>query len=919
MSRSVHWYAQRLRRMSPEEVVSRVGDRLRQVRWAGRQVHPGNAFPPVAGLLAPRVLASPVPPGARAQVPPESARRVVAAADRLLAGDWEVLGTARPDIVDPDWFRDPVTGRRAPDAALAFGIDHRDEAVTGNVKSVWELSRHHHLTVLAAAWWLTSDTRYADLVAAQLRSWWARNPFLSGIHWTSGIELGVRLTSWVWVRRLLDDWPGVADLFEENPDALAQLHWHQEHLAAFRSRGSSANNHVIAEAVGRLAAACAFPWFAESEGWRRSAARELEQQLGANTFRSGVNRELASDYHRFVTELGLVALVEADAAGHPLDEGTRSLLVRSLDAAAALLDAAGHPPRQGDGDEGRALVLDDPDTDPWAVLLAAGASTLGACDWWPTVGDGVTSTLLGSLSTSAAGVERPASAPRDFPDAGVHLLRTAPGDGPEIWCRCDGGPHGFLSIAAHGHADALSVEVRHDGVELLVDPGTYCYHGEPEWRSYFRSTRAHNTIEVDGADQAVEAGPFMWGTHADAVVDRTEAGPDGVQMWAGHHTAYSRLDAALCHDRQVDLDGPRQRLTVTDTVTGSQPHRLRLFWHLGPDVTADLDDDVADLCWPGRDGEVHHGRLVLPVALDWSAHRGETDPPARLVLTAVRYAASPPRRSSGRARGPGTLDPAHRLVFSPPLTRPRGPFSTNPPAGQTDPPRPGRTPTALLPSPTRGGLVSEQAVDLRSTWAVLRRRSGVLAVAALLGGLVGVGVLYLVAPAFTSTSVRAASRRRPGRFGQDRRLRRRHAGDDRDERGDPLSRRPAVAAGGAEPGRGHRARGRWRPRHRRSSASRPRDRRRPRPRISPPAVAESLVAYLDETNGTLSERQAEAQLQDRLDTLTASLDARERGDQEGHGRIAAEGGTSAAGRADAAALLRPDRGARLDGARHRRR
>ena len=64
-----------------------------------------------------------------------------------------------------------------------------------------------------------------------------------------------------------------------------------------------------------------------------------------------------------------------------------------------------------------------------------------------------------------------------FADAGLHVLRTSPADGPEIWCRCDGGPHGFLSIAAHGHADALSIEVRHDGVDLFVDPGTYCYHG----------------------------------------------------------------------------------------------------------------------------------------------------------------------------------------------------------------------------------------------------------------------------------------------------------------------------------------------------------------------------------------------------------------------------------------------------------
>jgi hypothetical protein len=615
--------------MSPQELLFRVGDRARQLRWARRQVRPGEAFPPVEGLLPARSFQPTLAPEVLAQVPPEAGRAVVHVADRLLTGDWDVLGTGRPDVVDPDWFRDPVTGRRAPDAALAFGIDHRDEAVTGNVKSVWELSRHHHLTVLAAAWWLTSDPRYAEVVAAQLRSWWRANPFLSGIHWTNGIELGVRLTSWVWIRRLLDDWPGVAGLFEENPEALAQIRWHQEHLAAFRSRGSSANNHVIAEAVGRLAAACAFPWYRESEAWRRSASRELEKELRANTFPSGVNRELATDYHRFVAELGLMALVEARAAGHPLGEATRILLVRSLDAAAAILDVRGHPPRQGDGDEGRALVLDEPGADPWAVLLACGASTVGGCDWWPAVHPGVLSTLLGAVAGGDTKVERTtggaAVEPRAFPDAGLYLLRTGRDDGPEIWCRCDGGPHGFLSIAAHGHADALSVEVRHEGVELLVDPGTYCYHGEPEWRSYFRSTRAHNTLEVDGQDQAVEAGSFMWATHADAVVDRVELA-GRVQAWSGHHTGYARLDPALRHDREVLLDIDDRLLTVVDTVTGTGVHTARLFWHLGPDVTVTVTGSAADLRWADRTGP-QQARLELPPELSWSAHRGETDPP----------------------------------------------------------------------------------------------------------------------------------------------------------------------------------------------------------------------------------------------------------------------------------------------------
>ena len=131
---------------------------------------------------------------------------------------------------------------------------------------------------------------------------------------------------------------------------------------------------------------------------------------------------------------------------------------------------------------------------------------------------------------------RPRRAPQVFPDAGITLLRTSPEDGPEIWCRCDGGPHGFLSIAAHAHADALSVEVRHDGVEVLVDPGTYCYHGEPQWRSYFRSTLAHNTVEVDGANQSVEGGPFLWSQHASTEVTRADTPEEGVQTWTAHHT-----------------------------------------------------------------------------------------------------------------------------------------------------------------------------------------------------------------------------------------------------------------------------------------------------------------------------------------------------------------------------------------------
>jgi hypothetical protein len=621
----LRWYAGRMARMSPAEVSWRARDQAVQAAWSRRQVGrdqlPGKVAAPPG---AQRRFGAVLPPDAAARVPGPARAAVLDAAERLMAGKWEALGVARTDLARPDWFRDPVTGRRSPADRYAFRINHRSEEQTGNVKQVWELSRLHHLTVLATAWYLSHDDRYAERVAEQLRSWWQENPFLSGIHWTSGIEIGIRLISLAWIRRLLDEWPGAMELFERSSVAVAQIHWHQRYLAAFRSRGSSANNHVIAEAAGQLVASCAFPWFGESERWRQSSAALLERELVRNTFPSGIGRELASDYQCFVAELGLVAAVEAEAGQCRLSGATWERLGAMVDSTAALLDERLRPPRQGDGDEGRALLLDAPaEGGGWRSLLSAGEALFGRLDWWPASPANAASSLLGAL----AGVPRvitgrPAQRPWRFPDAGMTVLRTAPGEAPEIWCRCDGGPHGYLSIAAHAHADALSVEVRYGGVDVLADPGTYCYHGEPAWRSYFRSTIAHNTAELGARNQSGEGGPFLWVRHAQArETDASDAGD--IARWTAEHEGYTVLDPPARHRRTVVLDRASRTIDIADEV--SAPHDIRLAFHLGPDVQAELDGARASLRWPAaaRPGAA---RLDLPGELQWSLHLGETDP-----------------------------------------------------------------------------------------------------------------------------------------------------------------------------------------------------------------------------------------------------------------------------------------------------
>ncbi|GGX15511.1 hypothetical protein GCM10010297_41190 [Streptomyces malachitofuscus] len=744
MTMSAGWYLRRLSRMGPREVGGRVGDAVRRRRWR-------SGLPDCPAVTGARFTAV-LPAGTIAAVPADAAKRLLADADRLMAGHVEFFGVDRDDLVDPDWWYDPKTGRRAP-WGYAFGVPYRNEEVVGDIKQIWEPSRHQYLTRLAAAYAVTGNERYAERVAEHLRSWWSANAPLRGVHWTSGIELGIRLLSWVWIRRLLEGWPGAAGLFEDNPVAHHQIWHHQRWLAAFPSRGSSANNHVVAEAAGQFAASCAFAWFPASARWRADALRSLERHLRANTFGSGLNRELATEYHGLVLELGLAAVAEADTAGVPVPASVRMVLLGMTDALAAVVDNRLRPPRQGDADDGHGLVLDGAGTDRWASLLATGDAVFGRLDWWPEVtatdvrtplltalirpgtgprppapdthpsrpvplprqlrplpdsglpdadtdtdtdsttplprqphdradtgpdsplrpvpdagprpaipparavdavsgtpvravvgtrprgitspaawlrrgarrGGRVVGSVVAGLRTGGEGgrtgpapaLSRPVSRPGHFPDAGLTVLR-----GPEeIWCRCDGGPHGFLSIAAHAHADALSVEVRHDGVDVLADPGTYCYHGQPEWRQYFRSTLGHNTLELDGADQSVSGGPFLWTRHARSRVLAVDTTDGGVSRWCAEHDGYR----GSVHRRRVELNAARRELRVVDAVRG--PRRaVRLAFHLGPAIASDLEGNRAALTWT-RDGEERSAVLELPGRLSWRAHRGETGPP----------------------------------------------------------------------------------------------------------------------------------------------------------------------------------------------------------------------------------------------------------------------------------------------------
>lgn len=522
------WRLHRLQMMSAGEVLWRVRTRVMLEIW--RRQGPPMAPSPRLDAVDPYRLPEPLPAA--------EAQAVLDVGRRLLDGSYTALGFSF-DLDPVSWHLDPQSGVRAP---LSFGplMDHRDPKLVGNVRNIWELNRHQHLTVAAAAYAVSRDERLAVFVRRQISSWLEQNPCLLGVNWGSPLELGLRLLSWVWISRLLEGSPEWEALFGARGCLWPAIYRHQWLIARLRSRGSSANNHLIGEMCGLYVSATVWPVFEQSRQWSRLARRSLHRELDRQYYPSGLNREQAYGYHLFSTELLVLAGLEGERYGSPFSAEYLGGLRRAVAAALALLAPGGAKPSFGDSDDGVALDLGAP-RGALGWLPAVAATWLGEPPCYPEQPAGARASaafLLSGLRIQSQPAEDGAAAlrTRAYRDAGLFVMTSTCHD-EEVVCLADAGGVGYLSIAAHGHADALAFTLAVGDEALLVDPGTFSYHYDPAARMYFRGTRAHNTITIDGEDQSQSGGLFLWTRKAPR--DRARLAPD--REWGDTHGTPRRL------------------------------------------------------------------------------------------------------------------------------------------------------------------------------------------------------------------------------------------------------------------------------------------------------------------------------------------------------------------------------------------
>jgi hypothetical protein len=516
---------------------------------------------------------------------PEAHDEVLAHADRLLAGRFDLLGYDDLSFGDPiDWRQDAVWRRRAADVHWSK-LDPLNHEHVGDSKVVWELNRHQWVARLAHAAVLSGDPRYAARAAGAIDEWLRDNPAGFGINWTSSLEVSYRLMSWCWTLMLLreqDVW--TRDLLAR---VFASIWQHANHVRKHLSYYFSPNTHLTGEALGLVYAGTLFQEFRDARQWRDLGAHILLSQLEVQTTPDGVYFEQSTCYQRYTIDTYLQFLLLADRNGIAVPGSARERVARLAGFLAAVQHPDGSLPWIGDNDGGDALPLMPHKAKDARATLALAAAVLNRPDFAAAAGRPTPEVawLCGPANRLRQGFGESQSAL--FPEGGYAVLRSGPEPDAHQMI-VDVGPIGCPHSSGHGHADLLSVQCAVFGEPCVIDAGTYGYTAEPQWRAFFRGSMAHSVLSIDHRDQADTATPFGWHQRPSAHLNMwlSDTAFDYVDGW---HDAYRRLDAPVVHRRRVVFVKPRYWVVIDD-LYGSGDHDVDVHFQFAPlpiDVGAD--------------------------------------------------------------------------------------------------------------------------------------------------------------------------------------------------------------------------------------------------------------------------------------------------------------------------------------------
>jgi len=582
------WYLNRLKKMSPAEVVKRLvesfGIYYSRITYRDPSKWPYRRFAPKGISLKLNIL-----PGCP------------------LTNDWgqyQVYNHLFDLTKRLDWYFSDQGIIRWPVCHYSK-INYRPGNPYGDVRINWELNRLQFLPAMAI-----SDEKIAKSI---IKDWITTNPYINGPGYIASMEVALRWFSIYWA----------VCLFKQPLEK--HLEWDLTGLAVATgkfiesrlSTHSSAGNHLIVEAVGLFWVGKALEGSRIGDQWIDVARNILKEQVPRQINADGSNQEQSFWYLGFVLDVLFHYFLLEDHAKIP--SGVRNRVQKMLEFVNDLTSLDGSFPDYGDRDDGFIFrIRGNYDESLFTGLLNIGAFFFNRPEWH-----------MGTLQSKERLTFWTNTNEQDIKSAEDSKFQSEFSRQPEIKVYNDGGmtlmkldkgsllfrhaPLGLGNTYGHGHADALSMLFSWENVPVLIDLGSGQYNGDQAIRNYFRSTIAHNTVEVGGENQAKMLGSFMWEQSYETTL--TEAGKSPILHAEASHNGYMK-EFSVLHTRRIEWPLYHQ-IEILDSFHGGKGLPLRGAFHLGkcstvrrkgPIIEVDFGNFLFSLSFPTEFSlEIYYG------------------------------------------------------------------------------------------------------------------------------------------------------------------------------------------------------------------------------------------------------------------------------------------------------------------------
>lgn len=474
------------------------------------------------------------------------------AGERILRGELISCATPHQFEGEVDWFANPTFNKYA--------------------EWTWQLSRHPEWALLGERYRATGDERFAAAFVRYFKSWvrQAVVPENAGgwdtLCWRT-IETGIRMGgAWQWALHSFYKSPHFTD--DVLVDWYKSVWEHGWRLRNFHRTG----NWLIMEMNGLAQVAVIYPQLKDSPAWLAYAFDKLTAELDAQIYPDGWQIELSTGYHQVDINNYQWLMDVCQALGVATPPQFRTAMEKMHAVNVLMMMPDGRLPDVNDGG--------------WHDVARLMKS---AVKDFPARSD-----FLWAFSKGKEG-KPPAGTSHAFDYAGYYIMRSG-WQKDALWALFDGGPFGY----GHQHEDKLSVLFHAYGRLLLTEGGNYAYDIS-EMRRYVLSTRAHNTIRVDGHDQnrriAYDRDAFDVTMPAGAAwrssAERDVAGAvydEGYGPAADRTVTHQRT--AILLKRGIQALGPCLIIVDRLTPADNKPHRYQWLWHMNTE-TAETDGLVA--------------------------------------------------------------------------------------------------------------------------------------------------------------------------------------------------------------------------------------------------------------------------------------------------------------------------------------